>query len=282
MDDGADEDDREVEPDFCFNVDPDDDDFAVSDDLDHHADEDSARSLPNDEPASQAAAASGCADVFVTGTYSSCRGHFQDLLTTTTTNNELANYPSTTSSSPTSGVSQSPTQQQPPARLRGDQAEPKPSKYHKSSNRLGGADLTTLRETVGSKRSFEGDKDLLEASFAKAKRLRAIKTTTALETKLAGIETSTSSMGGSIIETIMLLREEKERKAEARRADDEQRCRDEVVIREARFMADKAEAEERRHQDKLDMEERARRDKYEAHARTQELLLLIGTLTKKG
>jgi hypothetical protein len=33
MDDGADEDDREVEPDFCFNVDPDDDDFALDDDV---------------------------------------------------------------------------------------------------------------------------------------------------------------------------------------------------------------------------------------------------------
>jgi hypothetical protein len=132
----------EVEPDFCFNVDPDDDDFAVSDDLDDHADDDSTRSLPSDEPASQTAATSGCADMFVAGTYLSSRGHFQDLLSTTSTNNDLANYPSIplptplvraprttrasarkSPASPTSGVSQTSLQQQPLARLRGDQAD---------------------------------------------------------------------------------------------------------------------------------------------------------------
>jgi hypothetical protein len=131
------------------------------------------------------------------------------------------------------------------------------------------------------KRNFDGDKDLLEASFAKAKRIRAIKTTTALKTKLASIETSSLSMGNNMMETIMLLREENERKAETRRAEEDLRRRDELAAREARFLADKAEAEERRRQDKLDMEERSRRDKEDARVRTQELLLLIGTLTKK-
>ncbi|GMF24222.1 unnamed protein product [Phytophthora fragariaefolia] len=78
------------------------------------------------------------------------------------------------------------------------------------------------------------------------------------------------------------LREENERKSEARRADEEQRRRDDVAAREAKLLSDKAEAEERRRQDKLDMEERARRDREEARARTQGLMLMIQAFTKKA
>ncbi|KAE9078956.1 hypothetical protein PF005_g23948 [Phytophthora fragariae] len=92
--------------------------------------------------------------------------------------------------------------------------------------------------------------------------------------QLNGLESTANTMGGSIMETILLLREENERKAEARRADEEKHRSEERA--EA-----KAEAEERRHRDKMEMEERARRDREEARARTQELLLLIGALTKK-
>ncbi|KAE9199949.1 hypothetical protein PF002_g21986 [Phytophthora fragariae] len=150
----------------------------------------------------------------------------------------------------------------------------KDSKYKTSSNRLGGTDLTSCRDAAGSKRAFEEDKETLEASFAKAKRIRAMKATTALKNKLNGLESTANTMGGSIMETILLLREENERKAEARRADEEKRRSEERA--EA-----KAEAEERRHRDRMEMEERARRDREEARARTQESLLLIGALTKK-
>eukprot|EP00644_Phytophthora_capsici_P016233 jgi/Phyca11/117800/e_gw1.34.357.1 len=81
--------------------------------------------------------------------------------------------------------------------------------------------------------------------------------------------------------TILLMREETERKAEARREEEEQRRRDELAVMEARRLAEKAEAEERRRVDRQDMEERARRDREEARARTQELVMLLGALTKK-
>jgi hypothetical protein len=142
--------------------------------------------------------------------------------------------------------------------------------------------LADFRDTIGTKRSLEEDKETLEASYAKATRIRAARATTALKTKLTGLENAANSMGGSFMETILLLREENERKAEARRAEEDRRRRDDVAAREARLLADKAEAEERRRQDKVDMEERARRDREEARARTQELMLMIQAITKKA
>ncbi|KUF82372.1 hypothetical protein AM587_10002454 [Phytophthora nicotianae] len=143
-------------------------------------------------------------------------------------------------------------------------------------------DLTSFRDTVITKRGTEGDKETLEASYAKAKRIRAMKTTAALKTKLDGLENSANGMGDGILKTILLLREENERKAETRRAEEEQRRRDNAAAREARLQVEKIEAEERRRQDKMEMEERARRDREVAQARTQELMLLIGAITKKA
>ncbi|KAE8958336.1 hypothetical protein PF005_g27193 [Phytophthora fragariae] len=71
-------------------------------------------------------------------------------------------------------------------------------------------------------------------------------------------------MRGSFLEMLLVLREESERKAEAR------------------LLEEKADAEARRREDKLEREDRARRDREEARARTQDLLLLIGALTKKA
>ncbi|KAE8886873.1 hypothetical protein PF010_g10891 [Phytophthora fragariae] len=105
------------------------------------------------------------------------------------------------------------------------------SKYQNFSNRLGGGDLTELRDTIGAKRGLEEDKEMLEASYAKARRIRTVNATTALKTKLAGLENATNSMGGSFMETILLLREENERKAEDRRAEEEQRRRDDIAAR---------------------------------------------------
>ncbi|KAJ8540686.1 hypothetical protein ON010_g12541 [Phytophthora cinnamomi] len=88
-------------------------------------------------------------------------------------------------------------------------------------------------------------------------------------------------MRGSIFETLLLLREESDRKVEARREDEERRRHDEKAANEARLLEAKAEAEERRREEKLGREDRARRDREQARARTQDLLLLIGALTKK-
>ncbi|EGZ04460.1 hypothetical protein PHYSODRAFT_256466 [Phytophthora sojae] len=148
--------------------------------------------------------------------------------------------------------------------------ESKPKGYATSSNRLGGIDLADFRDTLGRKRALEDDEEPSEASFAKAKRVEATRATAELKKRLTDFE----------------------RKAELRRAEEEQRRRDELAAREARCLADKAEAEERsrherletgeqRRQEKQEAEERARRDKKDARARTQELLLILGALTKK-
>ncbi|GMF19477.1 unnamed protein product [Phytophthora fragariaefolia] len=156
------------------------------------------------------------------------------------------------------------------------------AKYPKLQTFSNGADLSSFRDTVNVKRAQEGDKDTVEASYAKVKRIRAMKATTDLTSKLDSLENSASSMRGSILETLLVLREESERKADARRAEEEQRRRDEKTVNEARLIEAKAEAEARRREEKLEREDRARRDREDARARTQELLLLIGALTKKA
>ncbi|GMF31469.1 unnamed protein product [Phytophthora fragariaefolia] len=155
-------------------------------------------------------------------------------------------------------------------------------KMHNVSNRLGGQDLTAFRDTVGAKSALEDDKETLEASFAKAKRIRAMRTSTALKTKLASVEGAASSMGGSLLEAILLLREENEHKAEERRAEEEKRRREEIAAREARYLADKANAAEGRHQEKLEREERTRCERDESRARTQELVMLINAIKKNA
>ncbi|KAG6608692.1 Histone-lysine N-methyltransferase [Phytophthora cinnamomi] len=155
------------------------------------------------------------------------------------------------------------------------------SKLQKASNRLGGGDLSSFRDTVGAKRTREDDRDTVEASYAKAKRIPAMRATTSLKTKLNGLEGSSHSMRGRILETLLLLCEESDRKTEASRADEERRRRDEKAENEARLLEAKAEAEERRREETLEREGRACRDREEARDRTQDLLLLIGALTKK-
>ncbi|KAG3064524.1 hypothetical protein PI124_g21999 [Phytophthora idaei] len=63
------------------------------------------------------------------------------------------------------------------------------------------------------------------------------------------------------------------RKAEARRVEEEQRSRSSSSRGEAVF-------EERRRTERLEMKEQVRRDREKAHARTQELVMLIGAVTK--
>ncbi|KAE9283974.1 hypothetical protein PF008_g27270 [Phytophthora fragariae] len=151
-----------------------------------------------------------------------------------------------------------------------------------ASSRLGGGNLYAFRESVGSKRTREDlNQEQAEASFAKAKRLRATKASAALKQKLADLENCSNTLGTSTFEMMMMFREEHERKLENRRVEEDQRRREEAAAKEARLLADKAEDEERRRQDKLEMDDRARRDKEEARARTQEMLLLIEAMFKK-
>uniref|UniRef100_H3GRG6 Uncharacterized protein n=1 Tax=Phytophthora ramorum TaxID=164328 RepID=H3GRG6_PHYRM len=142
---------------------------------------------------------------------------------------------------------------------------------HKSlrsaSNRLGGSKLYAFRDSVGSKRARDDkDNDQVEASFAKAKRIRAQKTTKALQQKLADLEGNSSNLGSSAFEMMLLFRERNERKAEDRRVEEDLRRRDEAAAKEVRLIVDKVEMEERRRQDKIDMDERLRRDKEDARA----------------
>ncbi|KAE9029233.1 hypothetical protein PR002_g10194 [Phytophthora rubi] len=134
--------------------------------------------------------------------------------------------------------------------------------------------LDQLHDAFGAKRAFEEDKENAGGQLREDQTNQGHEGHHRPEEQVERLESTANTMGSSIMETILLLREENERKAEARRADEE-KCRSEE-------RADtKAETEERRHQDKMEMVERARRDREEARARTQELLLLIGALKKK-
>ncbi|GMF26154.1 unnamed protein product [Phytophthora fragariaefolia] len=151
-----------------------------------------------------------------------------------------------------------------------------------SSNRLGGGNLYVFRDSVGSKRASDDEgQDQADVSFAKAKRLRALKTTTALKNKLVDLENAGSNLISSTLEMLLIFREESERKSEARRIEEEARRRDEAAAKEARLQADKLEASGRCHQEKLEAEESVRRDKDEARARMQDMLVLIGATFKK-
>ncbi|EGZ20038.1 hypothetical protein PHYSODRAFT_264472 [Phytophthora sojae] len=264
IDDEADSDQGFVEPDFSFEADPDDDDFfegGEGDNVQHDAEGGTGHDEPLDTDGS------------VTGDSRSSsappsRGGFQELLAAPLASDELGAQARTSRPAPLrapqngrqSGSGGPPKQRKSPSTVvaidgglstgtpvdqgRSPGNPKKVTMYKTSSNRLGGTDLTSFRDAVGAKRTFEEDKETLEASFAKAKRIRGMKTTTALKNKLSGLETNAHTMGGSIMETILLLREENERKAEARRADEEKRRREEKG--EA-----KAEAEERRRREKL-------------------------------
>ncbi|EGZ13042.1 hypothetical protein PHYSODRAFT_259189 [Phytophthora sojae] len=261
IDDEADHDQGFVEPDFSFEADPDDDNVQ----------HDSQGSTGHDEPIET--------DESVTGDSTSFSPHPRPAPLRAPQNARqpgAGGPPKQRKSSSTVTASDGSLSTGAPVDQGRSSGNPKKDqKYKSSSNRLGGTDLTSFRDAVGAKRVFEEDKETLEARFAKAKCIRAMKATTALKNRLSGLGSTANTMGGSIMETVLLLREENERKAEARRADEEKRRREEKA--EA-----KAEAEERRRREKLEMEERARRDREEARARIQELLILIGRLEEEG
>ncbi|KAI9983266.1 hypothetical protein PInf_007210 [Phytophthora infestans] len=249
MDDGADNEEEDFREDFAFDVEPDDGSFAVG-----------GNSL---ESVGFGAVAESSAD------------RNEDIGTVRTSASPRTG-PKTRAKArgPTKLPKTTETQ------TKTSVAQNRSAEFQTASNRLGGVDLTTLRDETGSKSAMEGDKEIMEASFAKSKRIRAAKATTVLKSKLDLLETASKMSGGSMLDTILLLRET-ERKAEIRRAEEDQRRRDDAATQEARRLADKTEAEERRRQDKIEMDERARRDKEEARARTQELILLIASINKK-
>ncbi|KAE9268145.1 hypothetical protein PR003_g31545, partial [Phytophthora rubi] len=275
IDDEADRDQGFVEPDFSFEADPDEDYFEGGEggNGQHGAQGGAEHDEPVDTDESVAGESTG-------SSAPPSRGEFQELMAAPFAVDELGSRVQTPRPVPlrTPQNARQPGAGGPPKPRKSstnvaasdgnlptgapvDQgrtpANPKKdAKYKTSSNRLGGTDLTSFRDAVGAKRAFEEDKETLEASFAKAKRIRAMKATTSLKNKLNGLESTANTMGGSIMEAILLLREENERKAEARRADEEKRRSEERA--EA-----KAEAEERRHRDKMEMEERDRRDREE-------------------
>ncbi|ETI42230.1 hypothetical protein F443_12627 [Phytophthora nicotianae P1569] len=136
--------------------------------------------------------------------------------------------------------------------------------YISAPNRLGGGNLAAFRETIDRKRGADDDDDLHEASYAKS-----------------DLENTSGAMGINIVELMILMREDTERRDEVRRAEEEQRRCDDILAREMRYNAEKKKAEERRRQEKLETEERSRRDKEEACARSQELMPFISALVKK-
>ncbi|GMF50216.1 unnamed protein product [Phytophthora fragariaefolia] len=300
MDDEVDDD----QPDFCFEVDPDDTFYEdIEDDNNQsHVNDTVARSTDGESPGSDKSVKS------MESKRPTSRGEFQAMLNSPQGIeglDDLARTPRPTpgpvarrtgsgaslpprraaASTTSGGASLEMPQQSSQAGSAVSSDDLEAAKYPKLqtfSNRLGGADLSSFRDTVNVKLAREGDKDTVEASYAKAKRIRAMKATTALRSKLDSLENSASSMRGSILETLLVLREESERKADTRRAEEEQRRRDEKTANEAHLIEGKAEAEARRREEKLEREDRARRDREDARARTQELLLLIGALTKKA
>ncbi|KAI9984905.1 hypothetical protein PInf_006459 [Phytophthora infestans] len=142
------------------------------------------------------------------------------------------------------------------ASIRADDTEYS-KRHHTSSNRLGGGNLAEFRSIRGRKRGVADDDDLSESetSYAKMKRLKATKAANQLKKRLSDLETGSSAVGGNIVEMMILMREDSERRGEARRANEEQRRRIEVAARKALCHAEKLEAEERRRQEKMEMEE---------------------------
>lgn len=305
MDDGADVDDQQEEegeqhPDFSFNFDGDDgignDSSSVSNTTDsargslsntdtpHREGSSSLPSLPNEPGINITDAASSFAEILESAAVHDGLEAFASTPRSSSgpdrsTQRELrsAGLPKPSQSQNTTSTAVLEEQSSADRSRRAAES----TRYLSYSNRLGGGNLAEFRGTIGRKRDADDDQDLHEASYAKVKRAKAIKAATQLKKRLGDLESSSGAMGTNIVELMILMREDSERRGEARRAEEEQRRRDEVMAREARYRAEKLEAEERRRQEKLETEERARRDKEEARAHSQELMFFISALVKK-
>ncbi|KAE9270182.1 hypothetical protein PF008_g30677 [Phytophthora fragariae] len=186
IDDEADRDQGFVKPDFSFEADPNDDYFEGGEggNGQHDAQGGAGHDEPVDTDESVAGESTG-------SSAPPSRGEFQELLAAPFAVDELGSRVQTPLPAPLRAPQN--------ARQPGSGGPPKPrksstnvaasdgnlptgapvdqgrspanpkkdSKYKTSSNRLGGTDLTSFRDAVGSKRAFEEDKETLEASFAR-------------------------------------------------------------------------------------------------------------------
>ncbi|KAE9313170.1 hypothetical protein PF001_g8865 [Phytophthora fragariae] len=206
MDDEADADpdqDRTSnQPDFCFEYDPDE---SLSD-----QDGDGGRGLggiANTPRPAPTRVARSCNPVTATNARSS---------TKKTTRNTNTNGVSAGTASAKASTTPDAASTTSPLRSRDEREAARYPKLKSYSNRLGGVNLAALRDTVTPKRAAEGEEDLLEASYAKAKRIRAMKATTALKQKLETMEQASSSMGDGLLKPMTIMCKESEQRTEAR------------------------------------------------------------------
>ncbi|GMF50318.1 unnamed protein product [Phytophthora fragariaefolia] len=207
-DDEADRDQRYVEPGFPFEADPDDSFFEEDDGEGVHLAQDTNEPVIDD---------SAVTDSLVAGastapSHASARSEFKELLAsplvsegleafartprpkplradrTTYTSVSAAGFSKTRKPTANSAASNaSATEKLPavPSRFSGKRADNKKAKYQNVSNRLGEGNLGDFRDTISAKRVLEDGRETLEASYAKAKLIRAARSTTAFKTKLA-------------------------------------------------------------------------------------------------
>jgi hypothetical protein len=214
MDEEADSDQRYVEPDFSFEAEPDDSFFGENDGEGEHLAQNTSEPVLYEPAVTDGSVAHTSAS-----SHTSERSEFQDLLASPLAQEGLEAFARTPRPAPlradrpsgaaagsskprkpaanTAASNTSAVEEHPVGRLSGKRADKKKkSKYQNFSNRLGGDDLADFRDTIGTKRALDEDKETLEASYAKAKRIRAARATTALKTKLTGLENAANSMGG--------------------------------------------------------------------------------------
>ncbi|KAE9007397.1 hypothetical protein PR002_g16211 [Phytophthora rubi] len=192
------------------------------------------------------------------------------------------------------------------------------SKISTASNRLGGSDLRVLRDNMSemnSRVSNSGNKrDSIESStsgatYASNKRTRARKRIEQLQKEMDEVEARQSSAGGDMMQVLVFMREEADRRAET---EDRRRRED----REARLAAERQERDERESirrddaaaaaairlqemelnrsfreeqnkkeavvaaENRLRYEERLERSRAEARERHEQLMLLISALQR--
>lgn len=153
-----------------------------------------------------------------------------------------------------------------------------------TSSRLGGTELGADHE-IGPRGSVNDDSRTPTASFTKAKRVRGEIAVAGLRKHFPKLDAKAVRAPTDIMQIMLLMRDESDRKHEARRAEDLKRRRDNQAEKDERRREEREQREQRRHEDRDESEEadeRRRLDKEEAHARTQEILLLIGAISKRA
>lgn len=124
--------------------------------------------------------------------------------------------------------------------------------------------------------------------FPKAKRVRAESTAASVKKQLVSMETASERGPSELVQVMMFMREESNRKADLRREEAERMrqatrlekegCR---LEKEEHRQHEREESERQRRQDREEAEERRQQDKEEAQIRAQEVLLMISAITKR-